>query len=183
MPVTAPDIDPNQTGSDWILPEMTEAEKRALRRQPTIAPGPARQPIAMPSNLTPGGIPLENYKPELVTDPTGGQWAIKPDGTRDFLGQRPPQAEVQRRLQSMVAASPGPPQAGVQRPPQAGVPSTGLPFTGGRPPIAAPAGGGGVPMPDLSKIYQTAFAKLPQDQALKVAKAATVFSYDVLRNR
>ena len=43
-----------------------------------------------------------------------------------------------------------------------------------RPPIQPPAGfGGGVGMPDLDRIYQAAFSKLPVDQAVKAVEAAS----------
>lgn len=53
-----------------------------------------------------------------------------------------------------------------------------------RPPIQPPAGfGGGVGMPDLDRIYQAAFSKLPVDEAIKAVDAATKYvSYRGFRN-
>lgn len=120
---------------------------------------PVEMPDAVaPANQNPAGMPLENYSPQLVTDPDGSQWAINPDGTKQFLGKRNA-AEAHQILASTGNAS------------------TGAPFTGGfqRQPVAPPQNAGGVPMPDLSRIYQTAFSRFPPDQAMKAAKAATAF--------
>lgn len=108
--------------------------------------------------------------PNLVTDPDGKQWAINPDGTKSFLGQRPPPEEVKRRLVASGNQYGDPSQP-------AGTPSQPA-FS--RAPVIPPVGTNArsVPLPNLDfsdKIQQAIALGATPEQAASAAKSASQY--------